>query len=390
MKTVSAIARTAVTRGHVRHTRVQAYSATGVPGPYVPVTSGEVTFTNQGTSGSRAGRFSVPGYQWAPVVWTAPLAPFGQWVTVEIGIQLDSGAIEWFALGQFPIYAVEITRPGGTVEVTIGDWALRVDRAVLESGRAWGPDVRAIDLFATLLREAFGTTTVVDRNDIGTATLNTRVVAKPGESRWRIITDIADLLGCYPVLTARNRLSVIRRDETPGLAVETLRTGEAGTVVRSSTQIDALSGYNRFVAIVADSDADEPESFTAVTSITTGPFRYDPKAFGVMPYVRTEAFPGGDAADAQTLSRQDYFDLRGVPRKWTVEAVPMPWLEVNDSVGIVGPDGATVARIATVTFPFSVNEAMTVDTQDLTGATFGPPAAYPFVPYPGQTYPSVV
>ena len=390
MKTVSDIARTAVTRGHVRHTRVQAYSATGVPGPYIPVTSGEVSFTNQGTSGSRAGRFTVPGYQWAPVVWTAPLAPFGQWVTIDIGIQLDSGAVEWFPLGQFPIYAVEITRPGGTVEVTVGDWGLRVDRAVLETGRAWGPEIRVIDLFATLLREALGTTTVVDRNDIGTATLNTRVVAKPGESRWRIITDVADLLGCYPVLTARNRLSVIKRVDDPGTAVEILKTGEGGTVIRSSTQVDALSGFNRFVAIVADSDADEPTSFSATTTITTGPFRYDPKGFGVMPYVRVEAFPGGDGADAATLSRQDYYDLRGVPRKWVVEAVPMPWLEVNDSVGIVGPDGSAVARIATVTFPFSVSEAMTVETQETTGTLFGPPKAYPGVPYPGQTYPSVV
>jgi hypothetical protein len=374
MKTITAALRNAVRYGHTRTPTVTAYLRDGTRPVVVPVTEGSVSFALGGSAGLRSGSFTVPGYEWAPSSDTAPLAPLGQYVTISFTYP-GLGVVD---LGGFPILGVETTRPGGAVRVTLGDWAYRPARYVLEGPASWPATTKVSDLIVALVSEAYSSPVALVRDDTAGKTLAGQgFTAKQGDSRWKIAADVADLIECDVWFVDRGRLAIGNRYSVPA-PVEVLATGPGGSVVVVTSSIDVLTAYNRVIATVESSGSDAA-SFRAVRTLTTGPFAYDTLGIGKMPLVETERVDNASQAVADDLADRLFTRQAGVVRKLHIDAIPFPWIEPGDAVVVTGPTGSETAVVESVSLPLTTGATMTVDTRASSVQTAGPFPATPRV-----------
>jgi hypothetical protein len=346
---------------------VRAYSQAGVFLADVPVSDGQVQFS-LGGDGVRSGSLTVPGYHWAPSDPAAPLAPFGQYVTVEY----DYGPLGVVSLGEFPILAVQVTRPGGAVQVTLGDWSFRIVRRVRESARTWKASTKALDLIDTLTEYGLRGGIVVEHSDIGASeTIDGEgFTMNAGDSYWRAAADIADSFGCDIWFTERNRLQIRSRYATPQQPGERLDVGPGGVVVGMTSDVDVLTAYNAVKVIVESEDTEK--TYTARRVLTTGPLAWDVDGVGEFTLVQTERLKSAKQKTADDLADRLFDRQVGVARKVALDVIPMPWIEVGDVVVIIGPSGSEDAVVESVSFPLTTATPSAITTRTEMKGTLGP------------------
>lgn len=365
MRPASDDLRAAVRRGHQRTAVVYTVGRAGNRTGVLPVSAGSVSFDLSNASGARSGTVRVPGYAWAPVDETDPLAPFGQ----SLDVVFDYGPLGEVDVGRFPIVAAQVPRPGGLVEVTIGDPAVYVDRYVLEGwGRSYGKSALTTGAIMALVNDAVSAQ--YDRNDIPGALIGGDGYAvTTGTSRWQAALDLADMEDCDLWFGDDGRLNVASRYKTTQ-PVDVLDVGEGGVILTMTTGVDILTAYNRVVVLLEPENSDKP-SYRAVQSLTSGPMRYGGPA-GRLPLVVPVRRRRASQSSADKLAARMFRRQVGVARRVQLSTIPMPWLEVADTVTVAGPLGHETAVVESITLPLTPDEPSTITTREDMEQTIGP------------------
>lgn len=383
MKPVSDVLRQTVRQGHKRTVRVRLLVGSA-PDEYtvvasnfesevddmdllhLTVTDGEVTFDGSSSTGLASARVVIAGRDWAPISADHPLLPFNALMSIEYVFDTDAGQ-EWVEVGYFSIVDVTTTLPGFRTTVILRDRAYSVDRYLLETPRQWGPSERVIDVIQDLIGEGLGnfTSTLVE-NDLGTVTIGgDGFFANAGDSRWAVAYALADLQDCDMYLSGDLdvELHVVSRTYVAPTWVEQLTFGESGVVISGVTSVSTLTGYNRVIATVESTE--DGQTFRSVRTLDDGPMAYATLGDGAgrMPLVITERVENASQALANSMSNYQFKRQVGAVRTLDLTCVPMPWLEVGDTVLVGSPEGTELAVVERVQVPLTVDAPMVVVTR---------------------------
>lgn len=359
MKAVSAALRELVRQSHSRRYQVTAHVPGEDPQPLDTVVSGTITLDYSQTTGVRGGQLVVVGEDAIPKDPAHPLAPFGQYVTVEFIYSLPTGE-ERISMGEFLVIGYQVERPEKRVRVTLGDWAYRVDRTVLEEPRQWAPDVAVEDAIRDLLEAATGQPLTIT-SDLGGAVIGGEgFVGSMGESSWATAYALADSHDRALYFTDQTSVTIATRPVL-GIAGEELNTGERGVIVSSRSSLSATTAYNRVVVTVES--AIDANTYRAVRTLTDGPMAYDPQGFGTFALVATYREENATQATADAYAEYLFSRQAGAARPFDMACIPMPWLEPGDTVLVTGPTGSELAVLEAVSLPFEAETLMDVATR---------------------------
>jgi len=365
------------TRDLVRgpHRRTMRATAWNLAGGYkaIPAVDGEVSFRRSQAVGERSGRIRLPvtdpdGSSWLPQDENSFLGVFGQYVTVEAHYAFPDGSEDVIDLGEFPIIGVSVERPGGFIQLTLGDWAVRAEKNVFDRTRRLGKGTLGSVVKTWLDKALPGTVTVTGSGANNTVSENVKVSA--GASVWGELAGLAESVDASITMLDRRRVELVDDPYKPPSsgARETLDIGPDGVVQTIDTEMDLLSMLNRVTVI--HENAKTKKTYRSTLSLTTGPFAV--AVAGVHDLVESESSDTASQSTADKRAKYLYARRVGVGRSLTVQIVPMAWLEPGDVVRVTGLSGRSeVARVESVTVPFlpdGVCEVRTRTYMNETGA----------------------
>lgn len=353
MRAVTDTDREAVRRGHKRATTVTLHQPGGPVG-VLPVSAGEVSWSLSRGEGVRAGSVTVPGYGWFERVQPGALT----WVTVDVGIE---GSV--WSFGEFPVLRAVAERPKGTVTLELGDWAWRAARPDAETALTIGQGGQPVAAVVAgwLQRTAFGGAMTVTRDDSGGAMCGSAVEVQLGGSVWAALTTLANQVGCVIVVTSRSTCEL--RNYRAGVPVD----GLGGAIKSETVGIIADEAVNRVVVVGEQSNPGGATTvYRAERTLWNGPYGYSPSMFGGLALVQSVRQPVMSQAVVEAEAARLAERRFGVVRSQEVTCVPMPWLEVGDTVTWPAGfwPGILNGVIDTLTFPLTAGGDQRITLRD--------------------------
>lgn len=342
MRAVTDTDRAAVRRGHKRATTVTLHQPGGPVG-VLPVSAGEVSWSLSRGEGVRSGTVTVPGYAWFERAQPGAVT----WVTVDVGIE---GSV--WSFGEFPVTRAVAERPKGTVTLELGDWAWRRAKPDAEVATTIGSVTRsAASVVAEILgHTALGGAMTVTRDDSGGAACTTAVEVQLGSSVWAALTTLANQVGCIIVVTSRSTCEL--RNHRAGVPVD----GLGGAIKSETVGVVVDEAVNKVIVVGEQSNPGaETATYRAERTLTSGPYAYDLAGIGKLTLVQSVRQPvvtqAVVEAEAARLAERRF----GVVRSQQVTCVPMPWLEIGDTVTWPAGfwPGILNGVIDTLTFPLT-------------------------------------
>lgn len=302
------------------------------------------------------------------------LAPYGNEIFVERGIDFGNGATEWVGLGYFRIYNPEQDRtPNGPVDINAEDRMSGIIDARFLTPRQFPSSASRGDVVETLITEVYPAA-VIDWDDavLRDGALGRTIVAE--RDRYQTLNDLVTSLGKLGYFDHNGVFTVRSAATVTGTPDWTVDAGTNGVMVKMSRAITREGIYNVVVASGEATDTDPP-SWAAVADLSaTSPTRYG-GPFGPVPRFYTSPFITTTAqarSAASVLLRKSL----GLPYQVSLEAVPNPALEPDDVISVRYPSGvgslATEAHIIdTVTIPLDVGTPVSVKTRKQYGEDIG-------------------
>jgi hypothetical protein len=316
----------------------------------IPFTAGSVDFSLSRATGDRAGSLSVPGYEWEELL--SP-AHYG-WIVVTIDIERR----RW-DLGEFPIMATEVATPGGLVTVTLGDWALRRSRDVIETPtQDLYLGVSVAQMAVRCLNDAFPWPVTCTRDDTGGAMMPAEARLTGGADVWAAMQDIAGLSDARLVMPTRNTVELRRYD--PERPVD---EDLDGLVHRATRRLSAVKGEacNRVVVVV---DGPDQTTYRAVRTLREGSVYDYESGFGKAQLVESVRVSGPSQAAADNEADRLANRRFGAMKQVDIQVPVLPWLEVGDRVSVrIGGEVERV-HIESLTVPLTANQSMRVTGRD--------------------------
>lgn len=342
----------AVRRGHNLGVFVELWGPSGKIAD-VPVVDGSVQWSLTTANGMRSGNLSVPGYEWFEA-----LSGPSYWVNVTIVLETEA-----FHLGQFPILRTIVTRPGGLVDVTLGDWAWRRSVPQGEVATTIG-DVNWTLAYAVSLYMGHVLPPVtVTRDDTNGAKIITPITFQLGGNVWSALRDLCEQHGCVPVMTSR-QTAEIRNYDTGTAATEVVD----GTIVKESVGILADEACNRVIAKVESTAYEAGDFYSDPNTYTlkTGPYAYNPQGFGAIATVVSERTPNATQAMVNNLAQRTYDRRVGIVRTQALDVIPQPWIECGDIVKWQPSfmSQPLSGRVETLNFPLTPDGAQRMTLRD--------------------------
>lgn len=302
------------------------------------------------------------------------LAPYGNEIFVERGIDFGNGATEWVGLGYFRIYNPEQDRtPNGPVDINAEDRMSGIIDARFLTPRQFPSSASRGEVVETLITEVYPAA-VIDWDDtvLRDGALGRTIVAE--RDRYQTLHDLVTSLGKLGYFDHNGVFTVRSGATVTGTPDWTVDAGTNGVMVKMSRAITREGIYNVVVASGEATDTDPP-SWAAVADLSaTSPTRYG-GPFGPVPRFYTSPFITTTAqarSAASVLLRKSL----GLPYQVNLEAVPNPALEPDDVISVRYPSGvgslATEAHIIdTVTIPLDVGTPVSLKTRKQYGEDIG-------------------
>jgi hypothetical protein len=345
MKARSQAAFDAVRRGHRRETVLELWTPDGFVGN-IPIEDGSlsVTLSRSSGSGQRSGTVRTPDYGLWPSVKTSAYA----WVDAYISINDEP-----FHLGEWPIVKAVASRPGGYIELTLGDWAFRRILWKAESPFTIAASLESISAMVSRYM-ATGWPITVTQDDTAGAFMLSDVILQLGGSVWDAVTEAANQRQAIVMMTSRNTAQVRIFDPYQPY-MEDLRD----TIVSDTAGLTAEPGLavNKVLITVQGSGADQT-TYTSTQTLTSGDYAYGPD-FGYAPYIDNIRLPTASQALADQEAARIASRRFGVMRLAQVDVVSQPWIEVGDIVayipvvGVGATPGPEYFAVETVTYPLA-------------------------------------
>jgi hypothetical protein len=340
-------------------------------GTEIPILAGDITAS---ASANIRATLSITTSEGWPRDAADLLAPYGNEIFVERGIEFGDGQSEWIGLGYYRINNPEQDQtPNGPVEISASDRMAGIIDARFLSPRQFPSSASRGQVVETLIKEVYPSA-LIDWDDpvVRDAPLGRTIVAE--RDRYQTLHDLVTSLGKLGYFD-HNGVFVVRSGATvTGEPDWTIDAGRDGVLIKMSRAITRDGIYN---VVVASGEATDtaPPSWAAVADLSaTSPTRYG-GPFGPVPRFYTSPFITTTAqarSAASVLLRKSL----GLPYQVGLEAVPNPALEPDDVIKVRYPAGPLSLRsevhiIDSVTIPLDVNSPVSLRTRKQYGEDIG-------------------
>lgn len=308
----------------------------------------------------------VAGYQMWPHETDDILAPYGNELFVERGINYGNGTIEIVSLGYFRINQTDQDEgPNGSIQLSASDRMIGIIESRLPFPIQFEAGATVEDIFNTLVLDVYPNATIEYDFTASGSTISTTQIAE--EDRYGFLHDVAKSRGKIMYWDYRGVLRVVSPPD-PDVPVYTINSGRSGTMVQLSRSLSRQGVYNGVVAR-GDTPTDDVQPISLVVDNNPLSPTYWNGPFGKIPRYYYSSFitTTAQATSAATSLLQQAI---GLPYSIDLRAVPNPALEPYDSILIVAPDSSDVHVIDSITIPLNVNAAMSGSTRKL--ITFEP------------------
>lgn len=289
------------------------------------------------------------------------LAPYGNEVFVESGINYGNGTVEIVSLGYFRVDStVQDDGPNGVIRLTGSDRMAGIIDARLTTPIQFDAGTSVETVFEQLVHEVYPTASIEYDFVASGSTFTTSHVAE--EDRFGFLNDVAKSRGKIMYWDYRGVLRV-ESPPDPSTPVYEIATGRGGTLVRLTRSLSRQGVYNAVVARGESVEGEAPVTATVVDNNVTSPTYWNGK-FGRVPRFYYSSFltTYSQAVSAATSILQQAI---GLPYSISLDAIPNPALEPYDPIRIVMPDSTDVHVIDSLTIPLTSERVMTGSTRKL-------------------------
>jgi hypothetical protein len=345
--------------------RVVAPGLTGTnpTGTVVPILAGDVRLDATADVRSTLD-MSTDGTGAWPDASTDLLAPYGNELFVERGVQFGGGTTEWVSLGYFRIQSVEQDRPpDGPIRVTAQDRMAGIVEARLTSPRQYTASTSFGAIVDDLVLEVYPSATI-DWDDATDLSTTGRALLGE-EDRYALLKDLVTSVGKVAYWDHRGHLVIRTPPDTTDPVVE-VGVGRDGVLVSMTRQLSREGVYNAVVATGEAADTDAPPRAVVVDANPLSP-TYWYGGFGKVPRFYSSPFIT-TVTQATTAAGSLLRQSLGLPYSVDFTAVPNPALEPLDPVRISypGKDGSRTHVIETLTVPLVASGALAATTREQT------------------------
>lgn len=341
-------------------------------------TGTEIRFTTGDVTSSASAQIRSTLQLTTPEPWPRGaddlLAPYGNEIFVERGIDFGNGAIEWVGLGYYRISNPEQDQtPNGPLDINAEDRMAGIVDGRFLTPRQFPSSASRGQVVQSLITEVYPAA-VIDWDDtaVRDAALGRTIVAE--RDRYQTLHDLITSLGKIGYFD-HNGVFIVRTAATvTGAPDWTVDAGANGVMVKMSRAITREGIYNVVVASGEATDTAPPAYAIVADLSATSPTRYG-GPFGPVPRFYTSPFITTTAqarSAASVLLRKSL----GLPYQVSLEAVPNPALEPDDVIEVRYPSGSQSLRsevhiIDSVTIPLDVQTAVSLKTRKQYGEDIG-------------------
>jgi hypothetical protein len=335
---------------------------TNPDGVEIPVTGGDVQSAS--TADIRSTLDLTTVYDW-PRNAASLLAPYGNEVFVERGIDYGNGQHEWVGLGYYRINnPTQDDAPKGPIQIAAADRMSGIIDARFLTPRQFASSMTFGQLVAQLIHEVYPAATISwDDTGVRDAAVGRTVTAD--RDRYGTLKDLLTSLG----KAGYWRYDGVFRVETPpalaGAPSWTVKSGKGGVLVKRSRSITRVGIYNVVVAS-GESTGTSPPVWAAVADLSpSSPTRYGGR-FGPVPRFYSSPFMTTNdqcRLAAALLLRKSL----GLPYSVNCQAIPNSALEPDDLIRIE----AEKHIVDVVTLPLDEETPITIETRKQYGEQTG-------------------
>lgn len=303
------------------------------------------------------------------------LAPYGNELFVERGIDFGNGATEWVGLGYYRIGNPEQDEtPSGPIDIMAEDRMAGIRDARFLTPRQFPSSASRGQVVQTLITEVYPSA-VIDWDDsvVRDAPIGRTILAE--RDRYQTLHDLVTSLGKIGYFDHNGIFTVRTAATVTGTPDWTIDAGTEGVMVKMSRSITREGIYNVVVASGEATDTAPPAYAIVADLAATSPTRYG-GPFGPVPRFYTSPFITSTTqarSAASALLRKSL----GLPYQVSLESVPNPALEPDDVIEVRYPGGTggslrtEVHIIDTVTIPLDVESPVSLKTRKQYGEDIG-------------------
>lgn len=298
-------------------------------GVEIPVEGGDVMAAS--TADIRSTLNLTTKWDW-PRNAAGTLAPYGNEIFVERGIEYGNGVREWVGLGYFRINTPEQDdAPKGPIDIAASDRMAGIIDARFLTPRQFASSLTFGQLVSTLITEVYPAATISwDDTGVRDSVVGRTVTAD--RDRYATLRDLVTSLGKVGFWRYDGEFRVETPPAISGTPSWIVKAGKGGVLVKLSRKITREGIYNVVVASGEATDTTPPVWAAVADLAPSSPTRYGGR-FGPVP--RFYASPFLTTTDqcrlaAETLLRKSL----GLPYSVNAESVPNPALEPDDLIRI--------------------------------------------------------
>lgn len=296
-------------------------------GVRIPILGGDVQL--DGTANIRSTLdLTTSGVNAFPQRASDNLAPYGNEIYVERGIQYSDELVEYVGLGYFRIQSPEQgSAPDGPIRLAAKDRMAGIIDARLLAPVQFLPGATLSSVFNTLIQQVYPTAVIVFDDSSGSNVLTRSTIA--AEDRFGFLDDIVKSLGKIWYWDYQGRLS-IKTAPPINQPVLDIMAGPRGVMLDAGRALTRDGVYNAVVATGMGADGLPPVRGVAVDNNPASPTYFSGR-FGPVPRFYSSQFL---ATDAQAFAAASAMLQRGLGLPYTVDfsTVPNPALEPWDPV----------------------------------------------------------
>lgn len=295
------------------------------------------------------------------------LAPYGNELFVERGVNYGNGTVEIVSLGYFRIDQTDQDDgPNGAIRLSGSDRMAAIIDARLPFPVEFLAGTTVEEVFDQLVHEVYPDATIEFDFAAGGSTFEATHVAD--EDRFGFLRDVAKSRGKIMYWDYRGVLRV-ESPPDPNTPVFTINSGRGGNMVRLSRTLSRQGVYNGVVARGEPQGDDQTPVTSLVVDNNPASPTYWNGRFGKIPRFFYSSFITTQAA-ATSAATSLLQQAIGLPYSIQLDAVPNPALEPYDALLIVMPDRSDVHVIDSITIPLVAEAIMSGTTRKL--ITFEP------------------
>lgn len=296
-----------------------------------------------------------------PLAASDLLAPYGNEIFVERGIDYGNGTIEIVSLGYFRINSSQQDDgPNGQIHISADDRMSGIIDARLTNPVQFAAGTSLDTVFDTLVLDVYPNATITYDFDAVASEFDTSHIAE--EDRFGFLNDVAKSRGkiMYWNYAGELRLEDPPNPSTPVFDVD---AGRGGVMVNLARSLDRRGVYNAVVATGETPGDTAPVQAIVVDDNPNSPTFWDGR-FGHVPRFYYSSFIT-TVVQATSAARSILQQATGLPYSINFTTIANPALEPYDPIKIKAPDTIDIHVIDSLTIPLTAQQPVTGSTRKL-------------------------